>query len=67
MAQETFLDRLKQEHSELNDRSKKLYQFVNSDAIANLSRANQILLREQLQHMEGYLGVLVVRLELLEK
>lgn len=63
----TFLDRLNAEHSELEDRTKKLLLFINSDGIAKLSRSNQILLREQLKAMELYLSILVVRLELLQK
>jgi hypothetical protein len=63
----TFLDRLKVEKDELLDKVTKLAMFLNSDKINNLSDANELLLKQQLEVMNTYLNILIIRIELLEK
>ncbi len=65
--EETFLDRLKQEHKELDDKVSKLMAFIGTEAYFGIGEANKILLEEQLEAMTKYLNILTVRLELLKK
>lgn len=62
-----FLDRLKQEEKELQDKLNKLGMFLHTDKLKDLSRANELLLRKQYSHMNAYLNILIIRIELLEK
>jgi hypothetical protein len=62
-----FLDRLKVEKDELLDKVIKLAMFLNSDKVKNLSDANNLLLKQQLEAMNTYLNILIIRVELLEK
>jgi hypothetical protein len=61
----TFLDRLKVEKSELLDKVTKLAIFLNSDKVNDLSDANELLLKQQLEAMNTYLNILIIRIELL--
>jgi hypothetical protein len=61
-----FLDRLKVEKDELLEKVTKLARFLNSD-LNDLSEANFLLLKQQLEAMNTYLNILIVRVELLEK
>lgn len=66
----TFLDRLKVEKDDLLDKVNKLANFLARDVMNDnprLSEANHILLNEQLEAMNSYLNILIIRLELLEK
>jgi len=63
----TFLDRLKVEKDELLDKVTKLRMFLNSDKVKDLSYANELLLKEQLEAMNTYLNILIIRIELLKK
>ena len=63
----TFLDRLKVEKNELLDKVTKLAMFLNSDKVNDLSDANELLLKQQLEAMNNYLNILIIRTELLEK
>jgi hypothetical protein len=63
----TFLDRLKVEKNELLDKVTKLAMFLNSDKVNDLSDANELLLKQQLEAMNTYLNILIIRTELLEK
>ena len=62
----TFLDRLKVEKDELLDKVTKLVMFLNSDKVIELSDANELLLKQQLEAMNTYLNILIIRIELLE-
>lgn len=63
----TFLDRLKAEQQELLDKLTKLAIFLNSEKQYSLSDANVLLLKQQLEAMNTYLNILIIRIELLEK
>jgi hypothetical protein len=63
----TFLDRLKVEKDELLDKVTKLAIFLNSDKVNALSDANELLLKQQLEAMNTYLNILIIRVELLKK
>lgn len=63
----TFLDRLKVEKEELLYKVTKLAMFLNSDKVNDLSDANELLLKQQLEAMNTYLNILIIRIELLEK
>jgi hypothetical protein len=62
-----FLDRLKVEKDELLEKITKLAIFLNSDKVNDLSDANELLLKQQLEAMNTYLNILIIRVELLEK
>ena len=62
----TFLDRLKIEKDDLLDKVTKLAIFLNSN-LNDLSEANELLLKQQLEAMNDYLNILIIRIELLEK
>lgn len=63
----TFLERLKTEKNELLEKTTKLSMFLNSDKVNDLSEANELLLKFQLEHMNNYLNILLIRIELIEK
>ena len=62
-----FLNRLKIEKDDLLDKVTKLAIFLNSDKVNGLSDANDLLLKQQLEAMNDYLNILIIRIELLEK
>lgn len=62
----TFLDRLKTEKNELLDKVIKLGMFIVSDKVKELSDANVLLLKQQLEIMNAYLNIIIIRIELLE-
>lgn len=66
--EDTFLDRLKKEIVELEDKTSKLRAFIGSDleAYKNASYTQKRLLSMQLSTMHAYLGVLELRLMELE-
>ncbi len=65
---ETFFDRLKTEHSELQDKIIKLLAFINGNVqFEKLSQANKDLLIQQLNSMETYLYILAVRISLINE
>jgi ATP/maltotriose-dependent transcriptional regulator MalT len=59
----TWLDRLHQEHADLKDRTRKLSDFLGSDAFEELPHAEQDDLDHQCEIMRAYLGVLIRRLK----
>jgi hypothetical protein len=63
----TFLQRLQTEKDELVDRLSKLLIFIDSNNFSSLSDANQVLLKMQAEHMNNYLNILIIRVELLEE
>ena len=67
--EETFLDRLKKEIVELEDKASKLRAFIGSDleAYKNASHMQKRLLSMQLSTMHAYLGILELRLMELEE
>lgn len=62
-----FLDRLKQEQTELNDKIGKLVGFVNSDNFNNITTFQQEMLKKQLSYMKGYASCVNLRLDDLNK
>lgn len=66
--EETFLERLKKEKQELIEKVTKLALFINKEKTSqSISEANFLLLNQQLIHMNDYLNILIIRLELIEK
>jgi len=65
--EETFLTRLENEKNELLERTTKLLLFIGSDKFDDLSDANQLLLKQQINYMNEYLNILIIRIELLTK
>jgi hypothetical protein len=67
----TFLDRLKVEKEELLDKVTKLATFLAKvdmgTEVIDLSEANYLLLKQQLEIMNAYLNILIIRIELIEK
>ena len=64
----TFLDRLKAEQQELLDKVTKLATFLAKEEFnKTLSDANYLLLKQQLEIMNSYLNILIIRVELLKK
>lgn len=63
----TARERVETELAELQERRGKLYLFVHSDKILKLSEIQQRLLRNQLNIMSWYIGVLQERLNLWEE
>jgi hypothetical protein len=64
----TFLDRLKTEKEELLDKVTKLATFLAKEELTpTLSEANYLLLGQQLEAMNTYLNILIIRIELWEK
>lgn len=62
-----FLERLKQEKKDLQEKTDKLSDFLASANSSKLSEANLILLNRQLHVMSEYSDILIVRIELIEK
>lgn len=64
----TFLDRLKIEKEELLDKVTKLATFLaKEEHTPTVSEANYLLLGQQLEAMNTYLNILIIRFELLGK
>lgn len=63
----TFLDRMYIERDDLNDKLRKLHDFINSDRFDELDKENQKLLIEQETAMDVYLHILEQRIKLAEK
>lgn len=64
----TFLDRLKTEKEELLDKATNLATFLAKQVHSQtVSEANYLLLGQQLEAMNTYLNILIIRMELLEK
>jgi uncharacterized membrane protein (DUF106 family) len=61
----TFLERLKVEKIELDERIEKLTAFSNSDKFKDIDSKQQSLLNVQLKIMESYSQILLERLVLL--
>lgn len=61
---ETWLDRLRNEHADLAERTAKLRAFVHSPAFAGLSFSDGELLVDQLEAMTRYLAILDERMAL---
>jgi len=64
---ETFLQRLRNELTELLEKADKLEDFMNSEGFAKISRLQQDLLKVQLPSMLLYANVLKERLKDLDK
>lgn len=63
----TFLDRLIKEKEELSDKVVKLATFLAKEELnSTLSEANYLLLKQQLVHMNDYLNILIIRIEILK-
>ncbi len=60
---DSFIDRMKLELDELDDRILKLEKFIESDAFKTLEETDINLLNEQLEAMHSYLGTLSCRME----
>lgn len=60
---DSFIDRMKLELDELDDRIWKLEKFIESDAFKSLEETDRNLLNEQLEAMHSYLGALSCRME----
>ena len=63
LPEETFLDRLKTERVELDEKIVKLHAFTKTETFASLEQSAQKALSEQLTHMTDYLNVLNHRIE----
>lgn len=62
----TFKDRLVEEHAALNEKIKKLSNFIEqSEIFKGLSTEHQDLLKLQLFHMSEYQQILIQRIKLL--
>lgn len=61
----TFLERLKVEKAELDEKIEKLTAFSNSDKFKDIDSKQQSLLNIQLKIMESYSQILLERLVLL--
>ena len=60
---DSFIDRMKLELDELDERIGKLEKFIESDSFISLEETDRNLLNEQLQAMHSYLGALSCRME----
>lgn len=66
--EQTFLERLKIEKQELIQKVTKLALFIaKENSNQSISEANFLLLKQQLVHMNDYLNILIIRIELIEK
>lgn len=63
----TFIDRLKIERKELDEKIVKLDNFLTSDLEQPITEEMYKLLRKQLSVMLNYLAILDLRLEILEE
>lgn len=60
----TFLERLEQEADALALKTISLSEFTKTDNFEKLSKANQYLLKKQLEVMLEYTNILTIRIEL---
>lgn len=63
--EETFLDRLQKERSDLSEKVTKLHAFLQTQQFQGLDTTNRTLLKKQLVFMSEYLGILDQRAALL--
>lgn len=63
----SFIKRLEVELQELKEKEQGLSQFLNTKTFLDVSSIQQILLKQQLHYMRGYIGILEIRLEDLTK
>lgn len=60
---DSFVDRMKLELDELDERINKLEKFIETDSFISLEETDRNLLNEQLQAMHSYLCVLSCRMK----
>lgn len=60
---DSFVDKMKLELDELDERIEKLEKFIESDSFMSLEETDRNLLNEQLQAMHSYLCVLSCRMK----
>lgn len=60
-----FKSRLEDEYCDLMVKVEKLGNFMKSESFSAIDKSQQVLLREQIQHMAGYGRVLAERMDLL--
>lgn len=60
---DSFIDKMKLELDELDERIEKLEKFIESDSFMSLEETDRNLLNEQLQAMHSYLCVLSCRMK----
>lgn len=60
---DSFIDRMKLELDELDERIENLEKFIESDSFLSLEETDRSLLNKQLQAMHSYLGALSCRME----
>ena len=63
----TYIDRMKEEQKQLQERLSKLCGFMLTEAFFKLSPGNRILLEQQCEAMKRYRDILDVRIEFAEK
>ena len=64
---EAFIERMIVEKNELQDKVKKLENFVTGEKFKELKGLEQVYLKEQLKFMKGYLSVLRQRINFYNK
>lgn len=62
-----FLERLKKEYEELDQKIYKLKIFMTEDEFNNLDKTNQDLLKEQYNYMISYSAILKIRIRYIEQ
>lgn len=62
-----FLERLKKEYEELDQKIYKLKIFMTKDEFNNLDKTNQDLLKEQYNCMVNYSTILKIRIRYIEQ
>ena len=62
-----FLERLKKEYEELDQKIYKLKIFMTKDEFNNLDKTNQDLLKEQYNFMVNYSAILKIRIRYIEQ
>ncbi len=62
-----FLERLKKEYEELDQKIYKLKIFMTKDEFNNLDKTNQDLLKEQYNCMVNYSAILKIRIRHIEQ
>lgn len=62
-----FLERLKKEYEELDQKIYKLKIFMTKDEFNNLDKTNQYLLKEQYNCMVNYSTILKIRIRYIEQ
>ena len=59
---ETFVDRMRQERNELDERIRKAIEFTKSDKFKTLSGTERFLLEGQIASMQAYYNYLQLRI-----